>query len=391
MTGNYVKPSKPSKRIAGLDILRGFALLGILLVNVLGFNASFFDFGGFYQNLPDDFQRSFYNVFISLTADKFIFLFSFLFGYGIYMQYEKTKKHPLRFSIFFIRRMLLLAVFGITHIVLLWAGDILFVYAIAGLVMLLFHKLRTRWLLLLSVFFYFFIVFWLIAEVWIVLPNGMSSTCPECFNMAEQIYKAGNYFQCLNLRLEEYVAFRNINIIYYLTKVIGVVITGFIAGKFGFYQIITTKRKRSGILMTIFIMIGIALYFGFEKLVPSGSSYSNALYMLGYETMNFFVAGAYMLIVLFLISFKFWSRILRPIALIGRMSLTNYLLQSVVLSFIFYGWGFGLFGHTNVILLVIIAILIYICQLFWTAIWLSYYKYGPLEKWWRNFAYSRQK
>ncbi len=84
-----LKAVKKTNRIQSLDILRGFALLGIALVNVLGFNASFFDFGGFYNNLPDPTQQKIYSTFIGLTADKFIFLYSFLFGYGFFLQFNK--------------------------------------------------------------------------------------------------------------------------------------------------------------------------------------------------------------------------------------------------------------------------------------------------------------
>ena len=121
---SQVQPIKSAERISSIDILRGFALLGILLVNILGFNASFFDFGGFYNNLPDNLQQHFYNIYISLTADKFIFLFSFLYGYGIFIQFDRFQTRGEPFSPFFTRRMIGLAFFGILHIVLLWAGDI---------------------------------------------------------------------------------------------------------------------------------------------------------------------------------------------------------------------------------------------------------------------------
>jgi uncharacterized protein len=258
MASNPPQPVNTNNRIASIDILRGFALLGIVLVNTLGFNSSFFDFGGFYSNLPDDFQSRFYSTFISLTADKFIFLYSFLFGYGIYMQYRKFTSKGEGFTSFFNRRMWVLALFGIAHVLFLWAGDILILYALAGFFILLVHKLSSNWQIIIALFFYFFLGIWLTLGVWIPLPDGLSSTCTECLEQAKIIYADGNYIDCLKLRLEEYFAFRNINAIYYLLLIL--------------------------------------------------------------------IASSYVSV----------ARILNPIALMGKMSLTNYIMQSVLLSIIFY-------------------------------------------------------
>jgi uncharacterized protein len=383
-----IKPLLPKNRIEAIDVLRGVALFGILLVNILGFNASFFDFGGYYGALPDAFQQSFYNIYISLTADKFIFLFSFLFGYGIWMQVTKFSQESQKFPGFFTRRMLILALFGILHIVLLWAGDILLPYAIAGFVILLLYKLNTRWLIPLALFFYLFIALWLTADVWIPLPNPLSSTCTGCLETARTIYPEGNYIDCLLLRLQEYWAFRNINLIYYLSKVIGIALMGFVASKLDLYQQITTHRKRSTLILIIIAITATAIYFGYEHIVDFESPFANAVYMLGYEVMNLFVAGSYLLFVLLIASFESVGKVLQPIAAMGRMSLTNYLGQSVILAILFYGWGFGLFGQTNVVLLVGMAIAVYGFQMILTMIWLRYHKQGPLEKFWRDFSYK---
>jgi uncharacterized protein len=383
-----VLPIKPGQRIAPLDILRGFALFGILLVNSLGFNASFFDFGGFYNHLPDAFQQKFYTIFISLTADKFIFLFSFLFGYGIFMQYNRFIENDLNFSGFFTRRMLVLALFGIAHIVFLWAGDILFLYAIAGFFVFFLRKSTTAVLFLLASFFYLFIGIWLLIGLWLPLPDALSSTCASCLEEARIIYSQGNYIGCLQLRLQEYFAFRNINAFYYLPKIIGISLFGFIASKIRLHEKIVSNPQKWWLVFVFTALTGAALYFGYEKVVDFESPYANAVYMAGYELMNVFVASAYLLFILLISTNKTIAKLLKPLALMGRASLTNYLMQSLILGFIFYGWGLGFFGQTKVTNVVLIAICIYLFQLLLNVVWFRFFSRGPLESLWRRLSYG---
>ena len=383
-------PQPNLNRILDIDILRGFALFGILLVNILGFNASFFDFGGFYKSLPDAFQQSFYTTYINLTADKFIFLFSFLFGYGIFMQYDKFQQNILTFSRFLARRMFVLSIFGLLHILLLWAGDILFLYSLAGTFILLFIRIKTKNLIAFALFFYFFISFWFVANIWIVLPDALSSTCRECLDKARIIYSQGNYAEALKLRLYEYYSFRNINAIYYLSKVIGIILFGIIAGRLNLYQRFTKNRKHAAIIFVIILISSVILYVYHEQWINFDHAYAMALYMFLYELMNFLISCSYLLLILLLLTLHPIFIFLRPLAFMGRMSLTNYLMQSIILSLLFYGWGFGFFGHLKVTDLVIIAIVVYAYQLIYTTIWFRYYRQGPLEKLWRKLSYRRK-
>jgi len=388
------KPVPVNQRIASIDILRGFALLGIILVNVLGFNASFFDFGGYYGSLPDAFQQNFYNIYISLTADKFIFLFSFLFGYGIYMQYRKFSQRGKDFIPFLSRRMLALGLFGITHILLLWAGDILLSYAVAGFVVMPLLRLSTKWQIVIALFFYFFIGLWLAIGAWVSLPMNLSSTCTECLEQAKVIYPNGNYIDCFKLRLLEYAAFRDINIIYCLPKIIGVVLLGLIASKYNLHQKVATNKLKWNLILIAVAIIGVISYLGFEKIVDQylfifkDSPFTDALIMSGYEFMSLFVGSTYLLLLLIIASYKTVAKLLWPIALMGRMSLTNYIMQSLIMSVIFYGWGFGLFGQTNVTSLVLIGIGVYLVQVILNIIWFRFYNQGPLEKLWRKVSYK---
>ena len=386
--GKRVRAVRSGDRISSIDILRGFALLGIVLVNILGFNATFFDFGGYYNNLPDETQQHFYNIYISLTADKFIFLFSFLYGYGIFIQYHRFQKRGQNFPPFFTRRMSGLALFGVLHIVLLWAGDILFLYAIAGMILLLLRRLKTAWLLLLALFFYFFIGIWLFIDVWLPLPDAMSSTCTECLSKAIEGYASGNYADALWIRLHEYAAFRYINLFYYLPKIIGISLFGFIASKFNLHQLIKNSRKKWALTWVAISVMAVLVYFNYEKMVDFESPFANAVYMSGYELMNILIATSWIVLILIVGSVERIAGILKPVALVGRASLTNYLMQSLILSVIFYGWGFGMIGQTNVKLLALIALLVYALQLIINMLWFTYYDRGPLERLWRKWSYG---
>lgn len=376
-------------RIESLDILRGFALLGIALVNVFGFNASFFDFGGFYNNLPDPFQQHFYHLFISLTADKFIFMYSFLFGYGFYLQYHKYLDTGKQFNTYYNRRLSFLAIFGIAHVLFLWAGDILLLYAVAGIILYSIRKVSNRILIVLGLFFYFFISFWLVVTQWIPLPTGMYSTCRECLNQALQIYPTSNYLECSSLRLLEYYSFRYNNILYYFTKILGVFTFGFLASKYNLHQRIQDHKSNWILIFVLTSSIGLIYYLNYEgwvyKVLPAESNYTDALFMGAYELMNLIIATGYILLILILASYK--SSILKPFAYVGRMSLTNYIMQSIIFSVIFYGWGFGKFGMQEPTIFVWYAVGVFIFQLIFSYFWLKQKKQGPLEWLWRKLSY----
>jgi uncharacterized protein len=104
--------------------------------------------------------------------------------------------------------------------------------------------------------------------------------------------------------------------------------------------------------------------------------------------MNLLVASTYLLLILLIASFSTPARLLKPIALMGRMSLTNYLMQSLILGIIFYGWGFGLFGQANVMMVVAIALAVYLFQILLNMIYFRFFETGPLEKIWRKWSYG---
>lgn len=386
-------PTAGRERIVSLDILRGFALLGIALVNVFGFNASFFNFGGFYGSLPDPAEANLYHILISLCADKFIFIYSFLFGYGFYLLYEKFREERQWFARFYRRRMMYLALFGVVHVILLWAGDILLPYALGGILLFFFRNIRSGILVVIGLFFYFFIGIWLMLDIIVPLPDALTSACTGCLADARDVYPTSGYFGCLFLRIKEYAAFRSINLFYYLPKVIGVFVFGYLASRHKLHEM-TSKNLKSFALIAIGTgIVATVFYFWYEtfvfSVVPEDSPFMNAVYMSAYELTNIFMGGFYILLILLLSSIPVTSRFLKFFSWPGRMSLTNYLLQSVIFSVIMYGWGFGKFGSQSPSDFIWYPVIIFVAQVFISYLWLRKFRQGPLERIWRKLSYRR--
>ena len=191
------QPTKAKKRIDLLDIYRGFAILGIFVVNIVIMNSTFLNQDEFAKQWTSNIDQITEKVLQLFFYTKFFPIFSLLFGLGISMQALKMfDENKLSFS-FFARRMLILFVFGILHIVLIWSGDVLNLYAIIGLFTTLMIKRSNRLILALSVIFLFFPFYDQIFEYLFRLINFQ----PEIYlneytgEMVNQIIRNGSYFK----------------------------------------------------------------------------------------------------------------------------------------------------------------------------------------------------
>jgi len=388
-------PTNPQNRIQQIDILRGFALFGVLMVNVFGYNASFFDFSGFYQRFSEEVQQNIFSFIVNYGADKFIGLFSLLFGMGfsiMYLKYQSDEKYFLKI---YTRRLMALLVFGILHIVFFWAGDILFSYAILGFVLLLLRKQSSKLLLPLSIFIYFFPILYLVVSIHLnFLPDALSSTSQMKLPEVIKIYSTGSFADIFKLRLHEYWSFRNINLIYYAPKVLSLFIFGFLFYKHQFIQKINAKKARFFILAILLLFVGILLNNYTMELVKlftqsDSNPYFTSWYMGIFEITNVFLILSYLLIILILSQAIYFQFLLTPLKYVGRMSLTNYISYSIVFTTVMYSYGFGKFGSFTPLELVIIAFIVFAVQLYICKIWLRYFSFGPMEWIWRRLTYKK--
>ncbi len=387
------KPTNPKDRNSQIDILRGFALLGILLVNVFGYNSSFFDFSGFYAAFSDQLNHTVFELVIGFGADKFIFIFSFLFGVGFSIMYLKYRTDENGFSSLYLRRLLVLMMFGVLHIVFFWAGDILFSYSLLGMILLLLRKMRSDLLLFLSVFLYFFPIIYIAFEsIFPFLPSALSSVTEITLPEVIDIYSSASYFDILKLRIHEYIAFRNINLIYYAPKILSLFILGYLFYKKRYFEIINSSKRKYTVISIILLSIGILLTLTTENIVnsianPDTNQFYTAIYMGIFEVTNIFLGFSYIILILILSQVQVFKTILDPFKYVGRTALTNYLIQSIVFTTIMYSYGLGMFGSLQPWQLLISAVVMFVIQLYYSKRWLQNFSFGPLEWIWRKLTY----
>jgi len=399
MKKNYInpetlfQPTSPKERIVQIDILRGFALFGVLLVNVFGYNASFFDFSGFYNTFSDPLNSTVFDLIIGFAADKFIFIFSFVFGISFSIMYMKYKMDEKAFFHLYLRRLLVLMIFGVFHIVFFWAGDILFSYSLMGIVFLFSRKLNSGVLLFLSVFLYLLPIIYIAFEsAFPFLPSALSSVTVIKMPEVISIYSEGSYMEILKLRLHEYFAFRNINLIYYAPKILSLFFLGYLFYKHKFLEKINSSKVSYFVVFVAMLLIGIVLTLFTDNIVDSLANsdtnpYYTAIYMSIFELTNIFLGLSYILVILILSQVVFFRRILNVLKYTGRTALTNYLMQTVIFTTIMYSYGLGKFASYQPWQLIIAAVIIYTIQIFISKIWLQKYRFGPIEWVWRKLTY----
>ena len=372
-------PVNPSDRIDSIDALRGVALLGVLAINlVMEFRVSIFE-----QFLPagrpaSPLDRAVETVLMLAVDLKAFALFSLLFGVGLAIQFEHLSASPRRALLLF-RRLIVLLTFGLIHLCLIWNGDILTEYALAGLIVLPFLY-GPRWLLAGGAAT--FLGLYLAMQVW--PPAGLFpsfGSIQRDVQEANQIYATGSFGEVLAFRLREIPLFVPLHI-YMFPRTLGLFLFGAFVWRSGAlrkpHQVLLFSTATGCIGLGAFLILpgssGAVAAMGIGKLAtPLGT----ILLALGY--------GALILAIANLASGK---ALLGWAAPLGRMAFTNYLAQSLIFGWIFYGYGLGLFGSIGAAKALAIGLAVYIAQVFFSAWWLGRYRYGPVEWLWRTLMYG---
>jgi uncharacterized protein len=380
-------PVAPSSRIEGIDVLRGLALFGVLAINIVfEFRVSIFE-----QFLPPvgtipAIDRALSVVLAAAIELKALALFSFLFGVGLAIQFDRLINNPRRLTLL-IRRLVVLLGIGAAHLFLLWNGDILVEYAMAGLVVLPF-LFGPRWLTL------------LVAAASLVLFLTMPLLPPvvqfpshfwifEHIAEATRAYGDGGFLDVLAFRVREIPAFFPLHVLIF-PRTIALFLFGVLAWRSGILQ---RASEHKSLLFSIAmggVLFGGALtVVAQERDLFGWSSLGRAHEVMVERRLGGVVlAAGYAASIVGLASVPAGQRMLAWAAPVGRMALTNYLGQSLILGWIFYGYGFGLFGKLSVSTAFTIGVVVYAMQAAISAWWLGRYRYGPVEWLWRSLMYG---
>jgi uncharacterized protein len=395
------RPVAANERIESLDVLRGFALLGILLVNMPAFAmpvaaymnpTAYGDLSG--ANL---WAWALPHVFADL---KFISIFSMLFGAGILLMAKRAESRGASAARLHYRRMGWMIFFGILHGHLLWFGDILYTYGMTGLLMYLFRNCRPR-LLVLSALVLAAVPSLLLIGIGLTTPYWPSVVLEEFSNDAWQpnpqtlqeelaAYR-GSFLDQTTHRFIESLSAQMVDApLFLFGRVGGLMLLGMALFKLGALSAEWSRRQYLALIAAAaFVGIPVivyGIYENFERNWDIGALFFGIQY--NYWGSYLVALGWVGLIMIWCQSGRL-RRLKTRVAAVGRTAFSNYILQTLVCTTIFYGHGFGYFGSVDRVRQMLLVFVIYAVQLTISHLWLKHFTFGPLEWIWRRLTYGK--
>lgn len=398
-------PALGTERARILDILRGIALFGVCVANYPVLSLYIFQSLEVRSAMPTARLDMIWRfIHLALIDGKFYTLFSLLFGIGfsiILLRCEKSGRNGL--SVFY-RRIGILILIGLAHILLLWEGDILLLYAILGMMLPLFRNVPDKTLMILIVLF---ILSPILIDTIKVASGGRWNMSRPLRRLAEakdaSLGITDNNFPTWLLHHKSYpdllkyntsgILWRYMDLLdsNRLFKVFGIFLLGFVTGRKMIYtnleanRVLLRRIKFWGFLAGLPGSIAYAWFNGGQSLPAPAGLLDTVLYSLSVVPLALAYASATAL--LFLRNPLHSG--LKVFAAPGRMALTNYIMQTVMAIVIFYGLGFGWGATMGLVYVVFIAIGIFTLEIVWSHWWLRFFHYGPLEWIWRQLTYGR--
>jgi len=458
-----LQPLDKNKRVDALDVLRGLALVGILLMNIEWFNRAIISLGGHDTTLTG-IDHAVGWLIRCFVEGKFYKLFALIFGMGFAVMLLRAQEVGRPFGAWFVRRMIVLFLIGLAHMIFLWGGDILHDYAIAGLILLAwvsykksedpraYLKLALMWLAI-PVFLMSFggAIFGMIfddtkyqnmwqneLDIYTVVQQRLerdvevvsqineasdntettldetSSTIPtdevskaiaitdtiaqhkeSQGDIAEEdeAFTQDSYWKATEFR----IGFTGYMMMFTPIMSLVVLMPIFILG---FWLVVTEKitkhqehQKFFKRLALVGLSIGIPLNVASILIIQHPAAAISGV-LQGVGQMLFYVAqyllsAGYLGIVVFALNKKIWKKFFLAFSPMGQMALTNYLMHSVILTSIFYGYAGGQYGEISRAPQMLIVIAIIVSQITFSKWWLNRYRFGPMEWLWRSLTYKK--
>jgi uncharacterized protein len=394
-----------SQRIATLDILRGFALMGILIMNMPGFNSSFFAEADGSHLWPGKMDQAAEWVRTAIFSGKFNSMFSMLFGIGFTIQFTRmAERDPQHATAIYLRRLAVLAVLGVVHAWVFWPGDVLHTYALLGLLLVLgLRRLPDRGVIALIVLCLVFPAVSGMLRVLIFTPELVAARVKlaQAFELSNNLaYGQGSFFRAVleNSRVMNFFYGGWINLWGELGWWVSMSLTmliGLLAGRRRWVQraaeLMPQIRRLTWWLLAGGLAFGIAATTIFELNRVPGPSPIKVLGSVCYGLSRLGLMIFYVLVIVQLAQKADWQRRLAPLAAAGRMPLTNYLMQTAICTTLFQAWGFGLWMKVGPAASLALSLAIFWgVQVPWSLWWLRSHTRGPLEALWARLTYGHR-
>lgn len=425
------RPVSSAERIRSIDTIRGVALLGILMMNIPGFGINN-DFWYPIVNGPHS-GKDYYTfaAVFTLFESTMRGLFSMLFGAGMILFMMNKKELPGQPAVaeYYYRRLLWLVFFGLFNaFILLWEGDILFYYGLCGMLLFAFRNLPAKWLLIIGLAC---VSFAMIKKQWnwdefrdkrasyteaIAAKKEKKQLTPEqqgaisSWEDIEKRQKPDTAETNKNLRKMQsgyttiFSYFIPLNTGFEISYMYGdpwdmlcMMFIGMALFKWGFF---TNKLKTSTYAMWMLIGYGIGLpvawlifdqyWMGFGDAGAYVDRWRSAHFVfLEFRRIPLTIGHASLIMLIFRSGFVPW--LMRALANVGQMAFTNYLMQSIICTFFFYGYGFGNYNKLAFHQLYYVVGVVWIFQLIFSSVWMRFFRFGPFEWVWRSLTYWKRQ
>ncbi|WLR47581.1 DUF418 domain-containing protein [Halobacillus litoralis] len=380
-------PLRESERLDWVDAARGLAILGIFMVNVPAFNAPYFLYGGAAEFWPSPLSHTVQNFIDIFFQASFYTLFSFMFGFGIQMMKDRLVEKQISYQRVIFRRLLVLTGFGLIHAFLIWHGDILLSYGVLGLVLLAFFNVNEKALLYWAFGMLAFLVLPLTFSLYMVRDQVQGIVHRPAIQEALVNYGSGSLVDIWRQNLADWVyANQWGNLPFLALSLIPMFLFGmYFCRKRWLHKPIDHLRS----IKNVWVLTGI-LFLIFKAgphLFGSPEWFQLAQDSIGGSASAIFYVSSITL----LFQTSIGARIVHPLTWVGRMSLSNYILQSLISFILFYSVGFGWYGDVPPIGSLMIVLVIFTGQIFVSKAWLKKFRYGPLEWLWRTLTYGKKQ
>lgn len=387
-----VRPTDPSARLSSVDAVRGFALFGVLLVNM-------YNFGAYAPEWTGSLDRFFSTLMHSLFETKSLRLLSMLFGLGFALQLARAMSSGSGSLWFYFRRLSILFVFGVAH-ALVYDGDILMEYAMLGLILVALRNVGSRVLLVLA--FALLAVFPLGNLFLSQSDEDLAAQREDSLPLAElridhpYLGSPVDVFQENAFAIPPQI-WSNLNGPESSLLIFSMLLVGLLFGRTG---ILNDVAAHLPLIRRIFVwsmgfgaasaLVEWLLSQRYGYAVFSQTNISSAVRFVGdmlYTYGSTALALGYGAGIVLLAHRPGWQIALRPLENLGRMTLTAYLASTLMFTTLFYGWGFGQLFLLGPTITTVYAVLFFAVLLIFCSWWLDRFRYGPVEWLWRSLTY----